>query len=91
MRSRNVDEVPGDADVERLEQDDPVLVLDLYDSSERWGSGSGGTSGDDDDDDDDDGPPRREDRMFTIERWVRIEGVGAIVRVGASEGEGAPR
>ena len=72
MRSRNVDEVSDDADIE---EDDPVLVLDLYDSSERWGSGSGGTSGDDDDDD---GPPWREDSMFTIERCVRIEGVGAM-------------
>ena len=66
MRSRNVDEVSDNADIE---EDDPVLVLDLYDSSEWRGSGSGGTSGDDNDD----GPPWREDSMFTIERCVRIE------------------
>ena len=36
---QNVDEVLDDADVE---EDDPVLVLDLNDSSERRGSGSGG-------------------------------------------------
>ena len=89
MRSRNVAEDP-DADVD---DDDPVLVLDLSDSSERWGSESGGTSGTSvyDDDADDDGPPRREDGMFAIERCVRIEGLGAVVRVGAGEGAGAPR
>lgn len=88
MRSRNVAEDP-DADVE---EDDPVLVLNLSDSSERRGSESGGTSGTSVyDDDDDDGPPRREDVMFAIERCVRIEGLGTVVRVGAGEGGGAPR
>ena len=88
MRSRNVDEDP-DADVE---EDDPVLMLELYDSFERRVGGSGGTSGTSVyDDDDDDGPPRREDCMFVIERCERIEGVGAVVRVGAGEGEGTLR
>ena len=87
MRSRDVDDgVPDDADAE---EDDPVLVLDLSESSERRGSGSGGTSGDDEEEEE--GPPRREDIMFAIERYVRIEGVGAVVRVCAGEGEGAPR
>ena len=88
MRSRKVAEDP-DADVD---EDDPMLVLDLYESSERRGSESGGTSGTSAyDDDDDDGPPRREEDMFAIERYVRIEGVGAVVRIGAGEGGGAPR
>ena len=42
MRSRDVDEVLDDADVE---EDDPVLVLDLYDLSEGRGSGSSGKLG----------------------------------------------
>jgi hypothetical protein len=84
MRSRNVDEVPDDADAE---EDDAVLVLDLSESSERRGSRSGGTSGDEGGA----GAPQREDSMFAIERCVRIEGVGAVVRVGAGEGEGALR
>ena len=88
MRSRDVNEEdPDDADTE----DDPVLVLDLSESSERRGSGSGGTPGDDDEEDSEEGPPRREGSMFAIERCARIEGVGAIVRVGAGEGVGAPR
>ena len=81
MRSRSVDEVPDDANAE---EDDAVLVLDLSESSKRRGSGSGGTSGDEGG-----GAPQREERMFAIERCVHIEGVGAVVRVGASEGEGA--
>ena len=67
-----------------------MLVLDLSESSERRGSESGGTPGDDDGEEEE-GPPRREGSMFAIERCARIEGVGAIVRVGAGEGEGAPR
>ena len=75
MRSRNVDGVPDDADAKEGE---PVLVLDLTESSERRGSGSGGTSGDKDDGG---GAPQREDSMFAIERSARIEDVGAVVRV----------
>ena len=37
MRSRNVNKVFVDADVK---EDDPVLVLDLYDSSEQSGEGA---------------------------------------------------
>ena len=88
MRSRDVNE--GDPDDADAEEDDPVLVLDLSESSERRGSESGGTPGDDDDEEEE-GPPRREGSMFAIERCARIEGVGAIVRVGAGEGVGAPR
>ena len=86
MRSRDVNE--GDPDDADAEEDDPVLVLDLSESSERRGSESGGTPGDEEEEE---GPPRREGSMFAIERCARIEGVGAIVRVGAGEGEGAPR
>ena len=57
--------------------------LILSASPKRRGSGSGGTSGDEGG-----GAPEREDSMFAIERCVHIEGVGAVVRVGASEGEG---
>ena len=64
MRSRDLDEEdPDGVDAEG----DPVLVLDLSDSSERRGSGSGGTSADHNDDS---GPRRREDIMFAIERCV---------------------
>lgn len=65
-----------------------MLVLGLYASFE-WRGGTSGTSVYDDDEDD--GRPRWEDRMFVIERCERIEGVDAVVRVGAGEGEGAPR
>jgi hypothetical protein len=75
MRSRNVVEDP-DADVEG---EDPALVLELYDSFERRGGGSGGTSGI---------SVYDEDTMFAIERCERIEGVGVALRVSAGEGEG---
>jgi len=81
IRSRNVDE---DADDEEY---DPAVVLDLDDSSERRGSGSGGTSGTSVRDDDE-GPPWKDD-MLAIERCARTERACAARRgagVGAGEG-----
>jgi hypothetical protein len=83
IRSRNDDEDPD------TEEYEPPLMLELYDSSERRGFGSGGIFGTLVREDDD-GPPREECDMFVIDRCERTEEVGAA-RVRAGVGEGKPR
>lgn len=68
IRSRKVDDDPD------TDEYDPELVPDLYDASERRGSGSGGTFGTSPYDDLDDSP--REGITFASERCGRTERVG---------------
>jgi len=68
IRSRKVDEDPD------TDECDSELVPDLYDASERRGSGSAGTSGTSTYDGLDDSP--REGSIFAIERCGRTERVG---------------